>query len=62
LFIMHSIAADRSLHDLGLTPKAKRCEAVIKKALIIMKENYQPVLGRDYGWDLVRSLHGRCSD
>jgi hypothetical protein len=35
LFIMHSIAADRSLHDLGLTPKAKRCEAVIKKALII---------------------------
>ena len=39
---MHSIAADRSLHDLGLTPKAKRCEAVIKKALIIMKENYQP--------------------
>ena len=24
LFLMHSIAADRSLHDLGLTPKAKK--------------------------------------
>jgi hypothetical protein len=42
LFLMHSIAADRSLHDLGLTPKAKKCEAVIKKVLIIMKDNYQP--------------------
>lgn len=39
---MHSIAADRSLHDLGLTPKAKKCELMIKKALMLMKENYQP--------------------
>jgi hypothetical protein len=42
LFILHSIAADRSLHDLGLTPKAKKCEAIIKKCLVTMKENYQP--------------------
>jgi hypothetical protein len=42
LFLMHSIAADRSLHDLGLTPKAKRCETAIKKVLIVMKDNYQP--------------------
>ena len=39
---MHSIAADRSLQDLGLTSKAKKCEAAIKKVLIIMKDNYQP--------------------
>ena len=42
LFLMHSIAADRSLQDLGLTSKAKKCEAAIKKVLIIMKDNYQP--------------------
>ena len=29
LFLMHSIAANRSLHDLGLTPKAKKCESMI---------------------------------
>ena len=45
LFLMHSIAADRSLHDLGLTPKAKKCELMIKKALMLMKENYQPAAG-----------------
>ena len=39
---MHSIAANRSLHDLELTPKAKRYEAAIKKVLIIMKDNQQP--------------------
>ena len=42
LFIMHSIAADRSLHDLGFTPKAMKCENIIKKCLVIMKRNYQP--------------------
>ncbi len=42
LFLMHSIAADRSLHDLGLMPKAKTCETAIKKVLIIMKDNQQP--------------------
>ena len=41
LFLMHSIAADRSLHDLGLTPKAKKYETAIKKVLIIMKDNQQ---------------------
>jgi len=34
LFIMHSIAADRSLHDLGFTPKAKKCENIIKECLV----------------------------
>jgi hypothetical protein len=42
LFIRHSIAAERSLHDLGLTPKAMKCEKIIKKCLVIMKRNYQP--------------------
>ena len=42
LFLLHAIAADRSLHDLGLTPKAKKCESMIKKAMMLMKENYQP--------------------
>jgi hypothetical protein len=42
LFLMHSVAADGSLHDLGLTPKANRCETAIKKVLIIMKDNQQP--------------------
>jgi hypothetical protein len=41
-FIMHSIAAERSLHDLGFTPKAKKCENIIKKCLVLMKKNYQP--------------------
>ena len=32
--------------------------------LITMKQPQMKrlVLGRDYGWDLVGSLHGRCSD
>ena len=42
LFIRHSIAAERSLHDLGLTPKAIKCENIIKRCLVTMKKNYQP--------------------
>jgi hypothetical protein len=40
LFIRHSIAAERSLHDLGITPKAIKCENTINKCLVLMKRNY----------------------
>ena len=33
------------MSDLGLTPKAKKCESMIKKAMMLMKENYQPEPG-----------------
>jgi hypothetical protein len=42
LFLLHSIAADRSLHDLGFYLKARNCETIIMKCVVILKENYQP--------------------
>jgi hypothetical protein len=41
-FLMHSVAAERSLNDLGFTPKAMKCENMIKKCLVLMKKHYQP--------------------
>ena len=38
-FVMHSVAGERSLNDLGLIPKAEKCENIIKDQLVIMRKN-----------------------
>mgnify|MGYP006182802129 FL=1 len=41
-FLMHMISGENSLNDLGLIPKAIKCEKAIKNNRIIMKRNFQP--------------------
>jgi hypothetical protein len=40
LFLLHLIAADRVMHDMGYYQEAKKYEKIIKKCVVILKENY----------------------
>jgi hypothetical protein len=55
----------RRLKRLRLQLRYRKRQAVIvlqryTRGMLIRRPRH--VLGRDYGWDLVRSLHGRCSN
>jgi hypothetical protein len=41
-FLMHMISGENSLNDLGLIPKAIKCENQMRINRILMKRNYQP--------------------
>ena len=41
MFLMPLVAGDRSLHDFGFYLKARKCETIIKKCVVILKENHQ---------------------
>ena len=41
-FLMHMISGENSLNDLGLIPKAIKCEKAIKNNRMKMKRNFQP--------------------
>ena len=41
-FLTHMVSGENSLNDLGLIPKAIKCEKAIKSNRIKMKKNYQP--------------------
>jgi hypothetical protein len=67
-FLMHLTAGERSLNDLGLIPKAMKCENTIKKCLVLMKRHYQPepVQGavvdpdKKEAYDLAKARHDKA--